>query len=324
LLKLIDGVLDLTQIDSGNVSLAIENFAPSKVLAQSMEIARSIADRNGITLTDLTEGKTIDAIRADSTRFQQVLLNLLSNAIKYNRKDGSAALDSAPLEGGMMRFTVSDTGRGISSKDKGAIFSPFHRLGMEKGSIEGAGVGLTISRSLVEQMGGKLTFESRPGEGSSFYVDLPIADEGDAEIAPALDIETDKDDISTEDAIVRKILYIEDNPDLVTLMEYILKRQSNLELISCHNAETGLAVAEKESPDIILMDINLPGMNGLDALRKLKADPCMRDIPIVAVSGAAMKHDVDQGAEAGFDAYLTKPYRMRDVVATINDALANG
>ncbi|NKB58033.1 MAG: response regulator [Alphaproteobacteria bacterium] len=324
LLNLIDTVLDLTRIERGNISLAIENFAPDAVIARSLEIAQPLANRNGITLTDRTVGQQFPAIRGDQTRLQQVLINLLANAIKYNRKDGAASLACEPTPDGMMRFTVSDTGSGISQQDQEQLFAPFHRLGMEKGSIEGAGIGLAVSRSLVEKMDGKLTFNSELGKGSKFFVDLPIApaDAPDcAESEPDTRVAKNLQAPSQIQSAVRMVLYIEDNPDLIQLMENILNREPDMDMISAHNAETGLFLAEEVVPDIILMDINLPGMNGLDALRKLRNGPLTCGIPVVAVSGAAMQHDVEGGIAAGFCAYLTKPFRMREVVATINEAL---
>ena len=221
----------------------------------------------------------------------------------------------------MVGFSIADTGFGIPADKYDELFEPFRRLGKESGSIDGAGIGLTITRNLVELMNGRLSFESAVDVGSTFSIDLPIAhgdDKPAPEAAAAGAAATSTESLSREGVV----LYIEDNPDILQLVEDYIAPQPDLTLISAHNAELGMLLIEKERPDLVLVDINLPGMNGIEFQQSLKADPLTRGLPVIAVTGAAMQHDLDKADGAGFFAYLTKPFKLAEVVQVVRGALA--
>ena len=220
-----------------------------------------------------------------------------------------------------LRVTVSDDGPGIAKEKQSNIFQPFNRLGMENKNIEGTGIGLTISKQLIELMGGKIGFESAEGRGSKFWFDLPLATPSRA-IDSVQSIPEILRSRPTEYARPRrKILYIEDNPANMMLMTMVVKHLKQVELIPAETAEIGLEIAKQEIPHLILMDINLPGMNGIEALRELRALPALRKIPVIAVSAAAMTSDLDAGAKAGFNRYITKPIQISQALEVIQRTL---
>ena len=322
LLNLINRVLDLEQIESGEASIALEDVPPGDVLSRCLDMAKSMAANRHISIEDRTAGRPLPPVRADATRLQQVLLNLLSNGIKYNRERGAVTLDCVPATGEMLRFSVADTGQGIAESSRADLFQPFRRLGMESGSTEGAGIGLTITRKLVELMHGSIGYDTEPGVGSTFYFELPLAATGQDKLTvpagePAPALASSKPAPSDR----RLILYVEDNPDLLNLMEMIIAREPGLDLISAHNAEVGLVMASNKKPDLILLDINLPGMDGLEARRQLRNDPATARTPVVAVTGGAMHHNVREVMAGDFAGFLAKPFRVGDVLRLINECL---
>lgn len=323
LLGLINDVLDLSKIEAGKFDVSIEEVDPAPIILEALNLVRDLGRDNYITVKqDRTscEGCSIPCtIRADRTRFQQVLLNLLSNAVKYNRAGGSVTLTCAKLDDGMMRFSVKDTGKGIAQENMAEVYTPFNRLGAESGQIEGTGIGLTITRKLIEMMNGRISFESEVGVGSTFWVDFPKGTRSSSNLS---DIEAITETSSLQRLNNRKVvLYVEDNPANLTLMEMILERMPAVRLISAHTAELGLTMAEQECPDLILMDINLPGMNGLDALEHIKNSNTLSTTPIIAVSANALPKDINLAMAAGFDDYITKPFEIEQVIKSIEDIL---
>lgn len=321
LLELINQVLDLAKIESGNLSLSIESVEMAPVIAECLTMAEAMADKLSLSVqTDLPDKEELPIIQADRTRLQQVLLNLLSNAAKYNIESGSITLSGESRPSGAFRLTVADTGHGIPEKFHGAVFSPFNRLAEEGGTTEGTGIGLAITREIVELMGGKIGFSSVEGEGSSFWFELPMASEAEASM-----IKRGKKEASVrpEPAALPSctVLYVEDNPANLELMEMILEDAERLTLKSAPTAELGIEIAKSIQPDLVLMDINLPGMDGLEALRVLKSDPKTRNIPVVAVSANAMPHDIKVAMDAGFNSYITKPFDIPQVFLTISGEL---
>lgn len=320
LLRLIGDVLDLSKIESGNAQLDIRatqdifGIVDSAIkMVMPMAAAKQIQIKNHAAYN-------LPALLVDRTRFRQVLVNLLSNAVKYNHDKGEIVIKSA-LRVGKVRFSICDTGIGIDRDKLSLLFQPFQRLGMENSSIEGTGIGLTICKRLTEEMGGDFGVESRLGEGSTFWFELPLA--------PA-SVETGaaagKSEAAALPTITRpiRILYIEDNAANASLMTSILKRHcigSRVQVTS--TAEEGILFARNNRLDIILMDLRLPGMGGIEAKLTLGGYPETRDIPVIAVSAQAMSDVVKRVNDAGFFSYLAKPIDAADVLRQIQKALQN-
>ena len=323
LLGLIDQVLDLAKIESGKMTLSLEPVQLEAVCQECLSLIETQVDDKDLSVAcniEPGEGGNNLAVRADYTRFKQVLLNMLSNAVKYNRHGGSITLTAQRVADHKIRISITDTGEGIAASLQGQLFEPFNRLGKESGRIEGTGIGLTITKQLVEAMNGQIGFESVAGAGASFWIELQATKGAVAEQVAAPEAPNDKERQERSD-IECTILYIEDNPANLQLMEAIIDGIDHLTLISAPDAELGISMADEHSPNIILMDINLPGMDGIAATKILGTMESTKDIPVIAVSAAAMKKDVDRAMAEGFKAYLTKPFDIKKVVDTINDYL---
>ena len=306
LLDLINDVLDLAQVESGRTVLSLEALPLAEVVLEVLSMIQPLADQRGVQLhVERLEGWTV---RADRTRFKQVLVNLVSNAIKYNRTDGSVSLAAAPLNEQTLRITVRDTGMGIAPERLAQVFEPFNRLGAESGSIEGTGIGLSICHRLVEWMGGQIGVSSSTGVGSEFWIDLP-RDRGVPAAAPQA-LGGSAVHAATPALRAATLLYVEDNPANLRLMENLIARHGALRLLTAPSAALGLELARAHRPDLVLLDINLPDMNGDALLAELRADPRTRDIPAVAVTANAMPGDEQNARAAGFDAYFAKPIEL--------------
>jgi CheY-like chemotaxis protein len=248
-----------------------------------------------------------------------VLLNLLSNAIKYNRPGGEVRI-ACVAEGAALRIEVIDSGPGLSAEQGARLFNEFERLDAANTGVEGAGLGLALSKHLMHAMGGEIGLTSEVGIGSTFWIRLPRA------VAPSQAMELDSLPPATSAlagaTALRKVLYIEDNPVNVLVMEAMLARVPHLTLATAPLPEQGLAMAIAQRPDLILLDIQLPGMDGFEVLRRLRLDAATRAIPVIAVSASAMQGDAEQGLAAGFQRYLTKPLDMPQLLAAVTEALA--
>ena len=318
LLELINEILDLSLIESGKLSLSSEPMSLSEVLDDCHAMIEPQARSSGIRLTFPTATREL-FVHADRTRVKQVLINLLSNAIKYNNTGGAVEVASEALPAGRIRVSFRDTGRGLSVEEIAQLFQPFNRLGQESGPEEGTGIGLVVSKRLVELMGGSIGVESEVGVGSVFWIELN-------EAAPhQLDAEIPRDQRGPEHAaipqVLHHLLYVEDNTANMRLVERLVERRSDIRLLGANTGLRGVEIARESVPDIILMDINLPGLNGFDAMRILAADPRTARIPVIAISANAMPHDVTRGLQAGFFRYLTKPIKVQEFTDTLDATL---
>ena len=317
LLELINDILDLSRIETGKLSISPEIILVDSVIEEVVAIIKSIAVKYGVTVTDKFVQSGV-YIMADRTRLKQVMTNLLTNAVKYNRKNGSVIVSYEIRDKDLLRIKVEDTGYGIPDDKLGLLFQPFNRLGKELTNIEGTGIGLTITRRLVELMGGYIGVESVVQKGSTFYVDFKRVQKPVMEM---VDITTMQESQKTKNYKNRTILYVEDNPANLMLVQSILKRRPQIELLSAANAESGIAIARAKRPDVIIMDINLPGISGYEALEILRDGDETKKIPVIAISANAMLKDVEKGKVAGFLNYITKPINVSHFLQVVDDVL---
>lgn len=321
LLELINEVLDLARIEAGKLALSVERVDPVPLLEECVVLGRSYAQRNGVVIEDWRIEGT-PQVWIDYTRFKQVLLNLISNAVKYNRPGGTVTLTVAPGENESIRFSIADTGPGIPEGKRTNLFQPFNRLGAEATEVEGTGVGLTITKRLVEAMHGRIGFESEENVGTTFWVEVPsVQDVVDALCASSRPAAIPSLDTALAGAQWR-LLYVEDNPANIQLMQALAAELPNVALTTTHTAELGLELALRNKPDLIVLDVNLPGMNGIEAVRRLKHMDATRDIPVIALSANVTQRAVRQGLEAGFAKYLMKPLDIPEFLATLDELLS--
>ncbi|MEJ2576802.1 MAG: ATP-binding protein [Gammaproteobacteria bacterium] len=323
LLELINEVLDLAKIEAGRIDAAVQDIALRDLIDDSLALVMPLAESRGISIVDaVDEPQTL--VRSDPKRLKQVLLNLLSNAIKYNRPDGRVTLETTPLsDGRYCRIVVADTGKGLTEDELVTIFKPFTRVGPHTEEIEGTGIGLTITQKLLHLMGGDIGVESTLGEGSRFWVDIPLARPNAAGLPHQLTGEAEPEvvPIGSADGTFT-VLYVEDNAANVTLLRQLIRRQRpNIRLLSAPDGERGLDAAREHRPELILLDIGLPDMSGYEVLAALRAAPETADTPVIAVSANAMPEDVDQGLMAGFLRYLTKPIDVGELLGTVDRVL---
>ena len=311
LLGLINEILDLPRIEAGKLDLAIENVSLNEVLHHTLPFVAAIAENKKLTIVNKLDESGDYSVRVDYIRLKQVLMNLLTNAIKYNIEHGRIEITAAPLGEKRLRIIVADTGIGIAKDGLPRIFEPFERLHSDA-SIEGMGMGLAVSKRLVEAMGGQLGVNSTLGVGSSFWVELEMAEVGMANKEAAYLPGPDEFIHAGNEDDPLLILYIEDNPSNLRVVEQFLKPHRDIHLIAADTPEEGLVLAERHSPDLILLDINLPGMNGYQVLKYLREEDSTREIPVIAVSANAMPDAMEQSMSAGFDYYLTKPFSLSD------------
>jgi signal transduction histidine kinase/ActR/RegA family two-component response regulator len=327
LLALINEVLDIARIESGRLSLSKEPVRLKEVLQETLDLVKPLAAQKQVTIVSEDAGSLDRYVMADRQRLKQVLLNLLSNAVKYNKPGGRVTLSLVEVacEGlgtgniGKLRLTVGDTGPGIAQEKFSRLFSPFERLGAENTSVEGTGLGLALSKRLVDAMGGTLGVESVVGEGSLFWVEFGLTQApGTGERAPDGPI---LPDFGSNGSALRTVLYIEDNLSNLTLVEQILTRRPSLKLISAMQGGIGVSLAREHMPELILLDVNLPDMDGNAVLTKLKKDPRTSSIPVVVISADAMQSQVDRLLASGARAYLTKPIDVARFLEVVDQTL---
>ena len=321
LLELINEILDLALIESGKLMLMPEPVSLAELMAECESMVESQAQRRDISVVFPAFDRAY-CVRADRTRVKQVLINLLSNAIKYNRTGGSVIVSLAEHTPGRLRVGVADTGEGLTPEKISQLFQPFNRLGQEATTEEGTGIGLVVCKRLVELMGGTIGVESRVSKGSNFWIDLELTAEPEA--ASALEPVVLAPVHMLAGARIHTVLYVEDNPANLMLVEALCERRPDIRLLAARNGPSGIEIARAMKPDVILMDINLPGMSGSKALAVLAEDPVTAHIPVIAISANAMPSDIAKGLAAGFFRYLTKPIRVSQFMATLDEVLALG
>jgi len=287
-------------------------------MAECSSLMQPVAREHGVQLTEPAPDACDCLVAADRTRLKQVLLNLLSNAIKHNHPGGRVSLDCVAA-GDTVRISVKDTGPGLRAEQCERLFQAFERLDADKAAIEGAGIGLALSKRLVEMMHGTIGVDSEVGVGSTFWIRLAVTAPQRVESA----LQPEPAGQAAADLAGRwSVLYIEDNPVNVMLMEATLAMQPGLRLLTATLPERGLELASSQHPDLILLDIQLPGMDGYEALRRLRRMEATRATPIIAISANAMQGDVEIGLAAGFTDYLTKPLHVPALLAAVRRALA--
>jgi CheY-like chemotaxis protein len=320
LLRLINEILDLAMIESGKVTMSQESMSLGEVLQDCKGMIEPQSAKRGITLTFPKFDKPL-YVHADRTRVKQVMINLLSNAIKYNTAGGSVIVQCAPTGTDRVRISVKDTGAGLAPDQIEQLFQPFNRIGQEGSAEEGTGIGLVVTKQLVELMGGVIGVESSAGIGTVFWIELDAAE------APTLALEN-IDDVALERRTPARqrgeqptLLYVEDNPANLALVEQLIARRGDLKLLTAIDGHLGIELARAYLPDVILMDINLPGISGYGALKILNEDRATAHIPVLALSANAVPRDIEKGLDAGFFRYLTKPIRVREFMDALDVAL---
>ena len=347
LLSLINDVLDLSRIEAGALHVQLSAVDLPALAQDCLRLVQPMAGERGITLelqaapetTGIHANQAASLVQADATRLKQVLLNLLSNAIKYNRRGGSVRLSwHEDAEMDTLRIDVVDTGPGISAAQQERLFQAFERLDAADTTVEGAGIGLALSRWLVNLMRGEIGVHSAPGSGSRFWVRLARWNAGNSTTDGLAEAEAEAIAMTTEpftesgdapgqtlvpDLAQRRVLYIEDNPVNQVLMEGMLALRPSLRLLLASLPEEGLSLAAQTPPDLVLLDIQLPGIDGFEVLRRLRAQPATQAIPVVAVSANAMQADLDAAHAAGFNDYVTKPLDLQRLLAVVDRLLAS-
>jgi signal transduction histidine kinase len=319
LLSIVDDVLDISRVEEGGLSISQEPVAVQPLIDDAVELMRPLAAGMQVEIHPPSFSGGKGYVSADAQRLKQVVINLLANAIKYNRRGGEVWVVVEPAAADRVRISVSDTGKGIEQSSLAKLFVPFERLDAARSGIDGTGLGLAVSRGLVEAMGGTIGAASTPDVGSVFFVDLI---QGEPRVVEEAD---DSEDqliaVRSYDGRDRRLLYIEDTLANVQLIEGILERRPSIRLIPAMLGQLGLDLAREHRPDLILLDLHLPDLPGEWVLVELRADEATRDIPVVILSADATG-DREQILAGGARAYLTKPIVLRRLLETLDRFLA--
>jgi len=321
LLQLIEEISFMAKIDSGKISISIENISVNNCIDECIALLNPTAQHRGIHISFHSSSREY-LIRADSTLLGQVILNLLSNAIQYGNKDGTIDIRLSTTANDFLHLEIADNGIGIANQQKPDLFRPFNRSAIENAITEDRSIGLYASKELLRLMGGRIGFESEIDQGSTFWAELPLALNAKTPTVEGVVIVPELVNDQTS-RLTGRILYVEDNLANLKLMQGIIRLCDGLTLISVHNAELGLEMASTQNPDLIILDINLPGMSGLEALNRLKQMQVVPKIPVIALSAAGTDSDIQKGLDAGFHKYLTKPVNIKEVLDAINTLLRN-
>ncbi len=314
LLNLINEVLDIAKVDAGRMDFTMQPLGLRETLASTVWLTNSLALKLNVTLEELPREDLW--VIADERRLKQILVNLVSNAIKYNRPQGNVRIDLSTTRQNHVRISITDTGTGIREEDYARVFEPFQRFSQPLEHVEGTGIGLCITRKLVHAMGGQIGFETILGKGTTFWFELPRAEE--------IQVYDDRTSIASESAAphspmmrTSRIVYIEDNATNRKLVQHMLKKLNHCELTMVSTGTEGLTLVRKQKPDLVLLDIQLPDIDGYEVLEQLRMDDTTAHIPVIAISAHAMKEHLNKGLEAGFADYVTKPIEMSDLVSAV-------
>jgi PAS domain S-box-containing protein len=316
LLELINEVLDISRVESGSIAVELEVVSSMELIRQCVEMVNAQALEFGVAIIDNCDGDFY--VRADFQRLKQVLVNLLSNAIKYNFAGGTVTLECDDFNG-RMRLSVTDTGPGVAPQLHDRLFAPFDRLDAESRGIEGTGLGLALSKGLMEAIGGAIGVESTPGTGSTFWLELPtvstapetaVGESSEVPIEPPMG-----------DAPSATLLYIEDNVGNVRLIERLLLHRPNVRLLTSLQGSLGVDLAQMHRPDLILLDVHLPDLPGIDVLEKLRGDERTSSIPVIMLSADASQDQIRRFSDAGAKDYLTKPLDLEYFLTLLDSYL---
>lgn len=316
LLKLVNDVLDLSKIETAPLKVTIEDVDLFELTGQCIELLAEQARNLDVSVTHVCDGKH-PMVRADLLRLKQIILNLISNAIKYNKNGGTVDIDCQEITNNTLRMKVSDSGVGIDPARRDEVFQPFSRLQHKNSSIEGAGIGLLVTKKLVESMNGTIDFTSQPDEGSTFWIDIPVASGTCCRPEDKHAAQSDSRSLATI-----RLLYVEDNPSNISLMKSILEQQTPYQLIEAITAREGLELAEKEQPDLIIMDINLPDMSGIEACHELKNLPSTAQIPVIALTADLARQSENLVENSEFAKIIYKPFDLTELLDAIKEATA--
>jgi PAS domain S-box-containing protein len=323
LLRLIDDILDLSRIEAGRVMVSPEPVDVASVLEDVKTALDPMAERAQIRLAVVPLPAPCVVV-ADRTRFAQILINFGSNAIKYGKPGGSATLSVSRPAPGILRVSLLDDGIGIPLDKQALLFQPFQRAGQEAGPIQGTGIGLAITKRLAELMGGTVAFRSAPGAGSEFWIDLAEHREEGRPANTEAKLEVTSSALYGEQGPRFTVVYVEDNPSNIAFMRELVEELDRVTLLTAPTAEVGIEIVRARRPNVVLMDINLPGMSGYDAVKKLREWPETRDIPVIALTAAAMAGDREKAAKVGFYRYLTKPVKVPELLGALEELFGPG
>jgi PAS domain S-box-containing protein len=316
LVSLINEVLDIARIETGRLSVSIEPVRIDEVVNDAIDLVRPLANARSIEFPGSVGEACVCHVQGDRQRLKQVLLNLLGNAVKYNRDHGRVELTCQHMPNGRIRISVTDTGPGIAADKLALVFTPFERLDAEKTAVEGTGLGLALARGLADAMGGELGVESTVGQGTTFWIELDMV------ATPLEALEAQPQQPVTDDGSDTKtVLYIEDNLSNVRLVERILARRAHIRTIVAMQGELGVDLAREHQPDLVLLDLNLPDINGEEVLARLRSEPINRDVPVVIVSADATPRQIERLQASGATAYLTKPLDVDEFLRVIDEHL---
>lgn len=321
LLELINEVLDLARIESGKITVSIEPVSIRESLNECLALVKPLADEREITIVEINNNNDNYYVLADRTRLKQALLNLLSNAVKYNEYKGQVKIHFTNIDN-ELQISIADTGPGLTAAEQERLFIPFERLDADTTAVEGTGIGLALSKRLMECMGGYIGVESPEESGSVFWIRLPVA----TAIHIPLDHKSSDSDENLENSLKtsyrHQILYIEDNPANIRLVQRILaQNRKDILLLTTSSPKEGLELAQTQKPNLILLDINLPEMDGYDVMKCLRVNSETLNIPVVGISANAMPKDIARSKAAGFNDYLTKPIDMTKFLTVIDEIL---